>query len=176
MEAETHLSDLKSKIIANEDVLSRTTITSPIDGTIVGLSLHTVGGVVSPGKPILEIIPADSKLLVIAQVNTTDIDKVKVGLLAEVKFSAFNLRQVLIIEGRVIHVSADSFVDEVSHAPYYEAKIEVTKEGMERLKENGFVLVAGMPAEVMIQIGDRTALSYLVKPFREMLGRGFNEE
>ena len=176
VEAETHLSDLKSKIIANEDVLSRTTITSPIDGTIVGLSLHTVGGVVSPGKPILEIIPADSKLLVIAQVNTTDIDKVKVGLLAEVKFSAFNLRQVLIIEGRVIHVSADSFVDEVSHAPYYEAKIEVTKEGMERLKENGFVLVAGMPAEVMIQIGDRTALSYLVKPFREMLGRGFNEE
>ena len=73
-------------------------------------------------------------------------------------------------------MSADSFVDEVSHAPYYEAKIEVTKEGMERLKENGFVLVAGMPAEVMIQIGDRTALSYLVKPFREMLGRGFNEE
>jgi epimerase transport system membrane fusion protein len=176
VEAEMHVSDLKSKIIASEDILQRTTITSPIDGTVVGLSLHTVGGVLSPGKPILEIIPEDAKLLVIAQVKTTDVDKVMIGLIAEIKFSAFNLKNVLAIEGKVVHVSADIFMDEATHTPYYEAKIEVTQEGKKILEENKFVLVSGMPAEVMINIGDRTALDYLVKPFQEMLGRSLNEE
>lgn len=176
VEAETRISDLKSKIVANEDIIKRTTITSPIDGTVVGLSLHTVGGVVNPSKPILEIIPENAKLLVIVQVKTTDIDKVKVGLLAEIKFSAFNLKHILAIDGKVIHVSADIFTDEATHTPYYEAKIEVTKEGKKILDENGFVLVSGMPAEVMINIGDRTALDYLIKPFQEMLGRSLNEE
>ncbi|MFA5455066.1 MAG: HlyD family type I secretion periplasmic adaptor subunit [Sulfurimonas sp.] len=176
VEAETRISDLKSKIIANEDVLSRTTITSPIDGTILGLNLYTVGGVISPGKPLLEVIPQDAKLLVIAKVQTTDIDKVRVGLLADIMFPAFNMKQAHPIEGKVIHVSADAFMDEASKMPYYEAKIEVTKDGLELLKEYDFVLVSGMPADVMIKIGDRTALSYLVKPFTDMLDRSFNEE
>lgn len=176
VEAETRISDLKSKIIANEDVLSRTTITSPIDGTILGLNLYTVGGVISPGKPLLEVIPQDAKLLVIAKVQTTDIDKVRIGLLADIMFPAFNIKQAHPIEGKVIHVSADVFMDEASKMPYYEAKIEVTKDGMELLKEYDFVLVSGMPADVMIKIGDRTALSYLVKPFTDMLDRSFNEE
>lgn len=176
VEAETRISDLKSKIIANEDVLSRTTITSPIDGTILGLNLYTVGGVISPGKPLLEVIPQDAKLLVIAKVQTTDIDKVRIGLLADIMFPAFNIQQAHPIEGKVIHVSADAFMDEASKMPYYEAKIEVTKNGMELLREYDFVLVSGMPADVMIKIGDRTALSYLVKPFTDMLDRSFNEE
>ncbi len=79
VEAEIRISDLKSKIIANEDILQRTTITAPINGTVVGLSLHTIGGVVSPGKPILEIVPENAKLIVIAQVNTADVDKVRVA-------------------------------------------------------------------------------------------------
>ncbi|MCX6077345.1 MAG: HlyD family type I secretion periplasmic adaptor subunit [Campylobacterales bacterium] len=176
VEAETRESDLKSKIIANEDIIKRTTITSPIDGTVVGLSMHTVGGVVSPSKPILEIIPEDAKLIVVAQVKTTDVDKVVVGLKAEIKFSAFNLKHVLATDGKVVHVSADIFTDETTHTPYYEAKIEVTKEGKKILEKNNFVLVSGMPAEVMINIGDRTALDYFIKPFREMLGRSLNEE
>ena len=176
VETEIRISDLKSKIIANEDVLQRTNIVAPINGTVVGLSLHTIGGVVSPGKPILEVVPENAKLIVVAQVNTADIDKVRVGLVADIMFSAFNLKQAHQIEGKVIHVSADIFIDEASHAPYYEAKIEVTPEGAKLLDEYGFVLVSGMPAEVMIKIGDRTALSYLVKPFKEMLGRSFNEE
>jgi len=176
VETKSVISDLKSKIIANEDTLNRTTITSPIDGTIVGLKVHTVGAIIRPGEPILEIIPSDSKLLVIAQVQTTDIDKVKKGLLADIMFSAFNLKQVNVIQGKVIHVSADSFIDEVTGMPYYEAKIEVNEEGLKTLDDNGFVLVSGMPAQVMIKLGDRTALSYLVKPFKEMLGRSFNEE
>ncbi|SMP87006.1 membrane fusion protein, epimerase transport system [Epsilonproteobacteria bacterium SCGC AD-308-E02] len=176
VEVETRISDLKSKIMANEDVLNRTNILSPIDGTVVGLTLHTIGGVINPGRPILEIVPENAKLLVIAKVQTIDIDKVMVGSLAEVMFSAFNLKQVLAIKGKVIHVSADIFMDEATHMPYYEAKIEIIKEGEAILNENNFVLVSGMPATVMINIGDRTALDYLIKPFKEMLGRSFNEE
>jgi epimerase transport system membrane fusion protein len=176
VETKSLISDLKSKIVANQDMLDRTNIVSPIDGTVVGLSLHTVGAIIKPGTPVLEVIPLNAKLIVIAQVQTTDIDKVKVGLVANIMFSAFNLKQVHVINGRVIHVSADSFIDEVTGLPYYEAKIEVTKEGEEILKKNNFVLVSGMPAQVMIQLGNRTALSYLIKPFRQMLNRSFNEE
>ncbi len=176
VEAKSLISDLKSKIIANDDTLQRTNIVSPIDGTVVGLNLHTVGGIINQGDTILEIVPHDSELIVIAQVQTTDIDKVKIGLFADVMFSAFNLTHVHVIQGEVIHVSADSFVDKASGLPYYEAKIKVTKEGKQTLKDNGFILISGMPAQVMIQIGDRTALSYFVKPFSQMIDRSFNEE
>lgn len=176
VEAKNSISDLESKIRANEDTLERTNITAPVSGVVVGMSMHTLGGVIAPGKPILDIVSQDSNLYVIAKVQITDIDKVQPGLLADIRFSAFNLRNTHVIEGKVIYVSADSFVDEASKNQYYEAKIEVTPQGLEQLKEYGFVLVSGMPAEVMIKIGERTALSYFVKPFTDMLSRGFNEE
>jgi len=176
VEVKSKLADLKLRIIATKDTLNRTTIIAPIDGTVVGLNLHTVGGVIAPGSKILDIIPEDSDLIVVAQVVTTDIDKVKVGLKADIMFSAFNLRQTHFIEGEVIHVSADSFMDEATKQPYYEAKVIVTPEGEKYLKQYGFELVAGMPATVMIKLGERTALSYLVKPFTDMIVRGFNEE
>lgn len=170
------LADVRSKIIATKDILRRTAIVAPSDGVVVGLSLHTVGGVVTPSTEILQILPLDAKLIVVAQVMTSDIDKVKVGLYSDIRFSAFNIQKAHVVEGVVTHVSADSFIDEVTGEPYYEAKIMVTPHGEEQLKEYGFELVAGMPAEVMILIEDRTLLSYLVKPFIDMVGRGFNEE
>ncbi len=176
VKSKSAIEDLKSKIEATKDRLKRTKIYSPIDGTIVGLSLHTKGAVIRPGEDILEIVPADSKLIVIARVQITDIDKVKIGLHSDIRFSAFNLKQAHVIDGEVTHVSADSFLDNQTGTSYYEAKIEVTKKGREQLKDYGFILVSGMPAEVMINVGTRTAFSYFVKPFTDMLSRGFNEE
>lgn len=176
VQVKSQVSDLKSKLIATKDTLVRTEVKSPVSGIVVGMGIHTIGAVIAPGKEILYIVPEDSKLIVLAQVNTTDIDKVKIGLLADLMFSAFNMQKINVIEGKVIHISADSFVDEMTGMPYYEAKIEVTAEGVEELKKHGFTLVPGMPADVMIKIGDRTALSYFVKPFMDMLKKGFNEE
>lgn len=176
VETKTALSDLESKIKASEDVLSRTSITAPIGGVVVGMSMHTIGGVVAPGKPILDIVSQDSGLYVVAQVQVTDIDKVQPGLLADIRFSAFNLKNTHVIEGKVIHVSADSFLDEASKNQYYEAKIEVTPQGLQELQNYGFTLVSGMPAEVMIKTGERTTLSYFLKPLTDMFSRGFNEE
>lgn len=170
------ISDLKSKISSLEDVFQKSEIKAPISGNVVGLSTTSEGAVIRPGNDILQIIPENSDLIVTAQVSITDIDKVQVGLLSDIRFSAFNLQQAHVIEGEVIHISADRFTDEATGEPYYEAKIKVTKKGEERLKEYGFKLLPGMPAEVMINIGSRTPLSYLVKPFTDMISRGFNEE
>jgi len=170
------IAKLKEQLIVVKDSLRRTKILAPIDGVINGLSINTVGGVLAPGSDILDIIPMNSQLIVIAQVAITDIDKVVPGLLSDIRFSAFNLNQAHVIQGKVVYVSADSFIDEINGAPYYEAKIEVTKEGKEQLKGYGFHLVSGMPAEVMINIGDRTPLSYFLKPLTDMVTRGFNEE
>jgi epimerase transport system membrane fusion protein len=170
------ISELRSRIDANEDVLKRSSIVAPIDGVVVGMSMHTIGGVISSGQKILDIVSQDTDLYVVAQVQITDIDKVKNGLIADLRFSAFDLKLTKVIEGEVFHVSADSFIDEKNGAHYYQAKIRMTPQGAEQAREHGFNLVAGMPAEVMIKTGERTVLSYIVKPFADMLSRGFNEE
>ena len=176
VQTKSTISDLKSKIVAITDTLQRTKIVSPADGTVVGMDIHTIGGVIPPGKEILSVVPKDSKLVIIAEVQTTDIDKVKIGLNSDLMFPAFNMRQIHVIEGKVIGISADSFINQQTGMPYYEAKIEVTPDGMKTLEENNFKLVPGMPATVMIRLGDSTVLNYIIKPFKNMVIRGFNEE
>jgi len=176
VQTKTKIADLKSRIVSTKDKLKRTKILAPTSGVIVGLKKHTIGGVIGRGEEILDIVPKESKLLVIAQVKTTDIDRIKVGQYADLMFPAFNMRKVHVIEGKVIGVSADSFVDKATRQPYYEAKIELTKKGEEELKKHGFTLVSGMPATVMIKLERRTTLDYIIKPFKDMVIRGFNEE
>ena len=176
VQVKNNMSDLKSKIDSFEDIISKSDITAPTSGVVVGLKANTEGAVIRPGADILEIVPENSDLIVIARVQITDIDKVKIGLFADIRFSAFNLKNAHVIEGKIIYVAADRFTDEATGEPYYEAKIKVTPEGVAQLKEFGFKLLPGMPAEVMINIGERTPLSYLIKPFTDMISRGFNEE
>lgn len=176
VQVKNNMSDLKSKISHLEDIISKSEIKSPTNGIVVGLTAHTEGSVVRPGENILDIVPENADLIVVARVQIQDIDKVTVGLLSDIRFSAFNLKQAHVIQGEVIYVSADRFTDEATGEPYYEAKIKVTPDGILRLNEYKFKLIPGMPAEVMINIGSRTPLSYFVKPFTEMIYRGFNEE
>lgn len=176
VEAKSLVFDLKSKILAYQDTLTRTEIKAPNDGIVVGLNVYTIGGVIPQGKTILDIVPQNHDLIIVAQIPTTDRDKVATGLHTDIRFSAFNVQQTHVIDGTVTHVSADSFVDEQSGASYYEVKVVPTQSGFEQIGKYGFELVAGMPAEVMIKTGERTGMSYLLKPFMDMLSRGFNEE
>lgn len=176
VKVKSKISDLKSKIIANEDKLQKTSIIAPISGTVIGLDIHTKGGVIGGGKPILEIVPLHSKLIVEAEIKTTDIDKVVVGLSADIKFPAFPVNLIDVVKGKVSYVSADSFVNKKNGMSFYKVKIEVSDAGYQALKESGLTLVPGMPASVMINIGQRTVVEYLVKPFKNMLSRSFNEE
>ncbi|MDA1370916.1 MAG: HlyD family type I secretion periplasmic adaptor subunit [Proteobacteria bacterium] len=172
-DAQTNLNDVAERINAMRDVVARTVVRAPSDGIVNGMQFHTVGGVISPGSKIVDIVPQGEELIVEAKVATIDIDRVALGQQATIRFSTFG-SSVPTIFGNVINLSADSFTDEYTGIPYYLARIEVTPEGMADL--GNLVLMPGMPAEVYISTGNRTFLQYLFKPFSNALARSFNED
>ncbi|NYT63471.1 HlyD family type I secretion periplasmic adaptor subunit [Alcaligenaceae bacterium] len=180
-EVQSQLSDVQKEASALSDRLaaldytvSQTEIRSPIDGFVQNLNVHTVGGVIGPGTILMEVVPEGDSFIVQAQVPVQAIDKMKAGLDVEITFPAFNHARTPNIPGKVTTVSADRLIDEATHAPYYRAQIEVTPEGMALLGSN--VIRPGMPASVLIRTGERTMLSYLLKPLVERLDKSFKEE
>ncbi len=123
----------------------------------------------------MEVVPSGDGFVVEARVPDRDVDNVYRGQEAEIRFSAFNQRLSNVIEGEVIHVSADTFQDEATGAYYYKARIKVTEQGARDMTES-MQLLAGMPAEVMIRTGERTFASYIAKPITDMLARAMQEE
>lgn len=173
-DTQTKLFDLIERMRALQDTVERTEIRAPTDGTVVGLNVHTIGGVVATGTPLLEIVPQGEQLLVEAKVQPTDIDKVHPGLEADIRFTAFKLRTTPVVEGKILTVSADRLIDSDTKYPYYLARIQVTAQGMERLKE--LALLPGMPAEVIIKTGERSLLNYFVRPLLDAFARSFRED
>jgi len=137
------------------------------------LSVHTVGGVIGPGTLLMEIVPTDATYLVQARVPVQSIDRVSPGLDVDIMFPALNQRTIPNIPGKVVTLSADRLIDEATNMPYYLAQVEVTPEGAEMLKHE--MIRAGMPAAVLIRLGERTMMNYLLKPFLERLDRSFKE-
>ena len=172
-EAEARMSELRERLSAARHVLSRTHVTAPVSGTLVNLRVFTRGGVVGPGEPLMDIVPAGDELIIEARVEPTDIDVVYPGLPAQVRLTAFSQLTTPPLSGKVLQVSADNLVDERTGAPFYEARIALDPEQpeLEPLK-----LQPGMPAEVMIVTGKRTPLDYLLKPVVTSLGRALREE
>jgi membrane fusion protein, epimerase transport system len=171
---QTDLFDLRERIRALEKTLERTMIRSPQSGSVVGMQIHTIGGVLRTGDPILDIIPEDEPLIVEAQVEPNDINRVAPGLEADIRFSAFNTRTTPTVPGIVQTVSADRLTDQKTGLPYFLARIQVTQEGMETLR--GLTLLPGMPADVMIKTGERTFFEYLIRPLTDRLALGLKEE
>ena len=170
------ISEIKLKIDALQDKLNKTNIYSPADGYVVGIADYRQDSIIKASSDILEIVPKDNNLLVVGQVKSTDIDKIKVGLDANIIFSAFNTKKSHSIKAKIVYVSADSFIDEESNELFYEVKAKLNDKGMEQIKLYNFNLISGMPAEMMINTGSRTVLSYLVKPLVDRFNRSFNEE
>jgi len=164
-ETQTKISDLSTRALALEDTLARTDIRAPVAGEVVGLRVRTVGAVVGPGDPLLEIVPASGSLVVIARVNPIDIDSVRAGQSADIRFSAFDMRYTHVITGTVVKVSADAMQDPQSELQYYEAEVQVDAEGITQMREEGFNLVPGMPAEVLIKTGGLTLMRLLAEAF-----------
>lgn len=177
--SQTHaqVSDLHSRVAALKDMKERTVITSPVDGIITNLQLHTIGGVISPAKPILEIVPSGDQLIIEGNVVATEIGNVHRGLRAEIRFPGFaHIKSLDVIEGEVTHIAPDAIKDEASGALYYQVKIAVTQKGEQELLRNNLVLQAGIPAEVMIVSASRTMLDYLIHPLKMMFVKSFNEK
>jgi epimerase transport system membrane fusion protein len=166
--------DLQEKASALKDRLSRIVIRAPEDGMVLDMKVHTIGGVVSAGTPLLDIVPESSDLVVEAHVSTNDIDRITLGKLTDIRFSAFNAATTPVIQGEVTRISADRLTDEKTNEGYYLVRVKVTDEGLKRLGDRK--LQPGMPAEVLINAGERTMLQYLLKPARNMFAKSMIEE
>jgi len=173
-EVESQLHDLRERRGASGDVLTRTEIRAPIAGTVVGLKIATTGGVIAAGESIMDIVPADDRLIVEAKVSPQDIDVVRAGLSAQVRFTALSQRNSVPVDGDVISVSADRLADQFTPEGYYLARVALAPNVHALL--GGVKLQPGMRAEVMIVTGANTALGYFMKPVANSFNRAFREE
>lgn len=173
-EVQTLIFDLTERFTAINDRAQRTRVRAPETGMVLGMQVHTVGGVIAPGTPLLDLVPATEDLVVEAQISPIDIDRIAIGKLADIRFSAFNSATTPVIEGVLTHLSADRLVDEKTGVPYYLGRIELTPRGRQTL--GTLSLVPGMPAEVLINTGERTLLNYLVQPATNAFARSLIED
>ena len=171
---QTNINDANDRITVLEDIVSRTIIRAPDSGLVNGLQVHTIGGVISPGMRIVDIVPETDDLIVEARVLPIDVDRVIVGQEATIRFSTFGGGTVPTVFGELISVSADSFQDQMTGAPYYLARVEVTQDSLVDLGD--LTLIPGMPADVFIKTGSRTLFEYLLKPFSNAVARGLRED
>lgn len=161
-----------------QEELARTTLLAPASGQVVGLQVHTIGGVIQPGQKILDIVPANEPLIIDAQIQPHLIDKIKIGQDADVRFSTFSNSPQLLVEGKLVMISKDLLTQvAVNNQPansYYSARIAITPKGLRDLK--GHQLQPGMPVQVVIKTGERTLLTYLLHPLTKRIAASMTEE
>lgn len=167
------LATLEPQYVGAVERLKRVAITAPVSGRVVGMTVFTSGGVVRPGASILDIVPIDQPLVVEARVNTADIEKLFVGQSTRVRLSAFDQAEIPEATGKIVDISADSLEDDRTGQSYYTAR--VTLDRSQPAAVAGLDLVPGMPADLFVNTGERSALSYLTQPLQDRLARTFIE-
>ncbi|WP_299472496.1 HlyD family type I secretion periplasmic adaptor subunit [uncultured Roseibium sp.] len=174
LDAQLELNITNEQIISAKDVLDRLVVYAPQGGIVYDIEMRTPGGVVEPGKAIMDIVPQDEKMLVEVRMNLKDIDHVRVGSEARIRLTAYDRRNVRPLEGEVTYVAADQTVDQQTQAAFYVVRAEVSQE---ELSNNPVVaLYPGMPAEVLILRRARKAIEYLVEPLTDSFNRAFRED
>lgn len=173
-ETNDKIGELIERKVTAEDQLRRVDIRAPQDGMVLQSTVHTVGGVVTAGDAIMLIVPQADDLQVEAKVNPVDIDKLQIGQKTLLRLSAFNQRTTPELNGVVTRVSPDVTTDQRTGQSYYTIRVSMPAEEVARLGD--VKLIPGMPVEAFVQTGDRTMLSYLMKPFHDQLMRAFREK
>ncbi|PQQ38972.1 hemolysin D [Photorhabdus luminescens] len=173
-EVQVSASEYRNKLDTAQFELTHTSIVAPVDGTVVGLNIFTQGGVVAPGEKLMEILPDQMAFEVETRVAVNLADKISKGLNVDLMFTAFNQNRTPKVEGKVAVISADRLVDPASSQPYYQMRVVVSPEGMEKLK--GLDIRPGMPVEVFVKTGSRSLLSYLFKPLLDRASTSLIEE
>jgi protease secretion system membrane fusion protein len=163
----------QGKVIALAEELQRIVIKSPATGQVVGLAYQTVGGVIPPGQKLMDIVPQGDSLLLETRIPPNLIDSVRTGLLADVRFSSFINAPQLVVQGKVISVSADLLSEPQTGSIYFLARVEITPDGMKALGKRQ--MHPGMPAEVVIRTGERTVLTYLLNPLTRRMAASMKE-
>ncbi|MFM9940869.1 MAG: HlyD family type I secretion periplasmic adaptor subunit [Hyphomicrobiaceae bacterium] len=172
-EVEARIAELFERRVAAEDQLRRVDITAPIGGIVHELGVHTVGGVIQAGEVMMLIVPVSEILTVEARIPPQERDQVAIGMPARLRFSAFNQRTTPEVGGLVTGISADLSKEQATGATYYVVRIRISETAREQLA--GLSVVPGMPVEAFIEAGERTAMTYITKPFTDNLRRIFTE-
>lgn len=174
-DVEAKWGELVQKQVAARDQLRRVELRAPISGHVHQLAVHTVGGVVGPTETIMLVVPQDDELTIEAKVQPTDIDQLHHGQIANVRLAAFNQRTTPELRGKVERISADLTTERETGVSYYTIRIGLLAEDLAKL-DTGLTLMPGMPAEVYVTTGERTPLSYFMKPLADQLHRALREE
>jgi HlyD family secretion protein len=179
-QAGTALADVTAKVSDQQlrkatanDTYDRSAVRAPQDGIVDKLAFTTLGSMVPPMQTIMQIVPDHDRLTVEAKLSPNDVDQVKAGAVADLRFTAFNTRVTPQILGKVRTVSADRETDERTGSAFYRTTIDIDPGQLKRL--DGQALVPGMPVEVYVQTGRRSMLSYLLKPFFDQVSRSFRQ-
>jgi len=182
-EASSQLAEVRREVQAQQErlfavteELKRIVITSPVDGQVVGMTVTAVGGVVSPGQRLMDIVPQDSPLLLDAKIPPHTIDRIKVGDPVDVRFSAFSHSPQLMVPAKLVSLSHDALTEQQGNAnmTYYLGRVEVTEEGVKLLGSR--VMQPGMQAEVLVRTGARSLLTYLLHPLTKRIAQALKEE
>ncbi len=172
-EVRSRIAQLEEQKIAAEDELTRVAIIAPINGYVHQLAVHTIGGVIAPGETVMQIVPKEDQLIVEAHVSPLNIDQMAPGQRARVRFPSFDRRTTPELNAELLTLSADLSQDERTGAGYYVARMVIDDE--ELVKLGSHTLVPGMPVETFLQTGDRTVLSYLMKPIMDQIAHAMRE-
>lgn len=172
-DTQAQVAGLSERRIAAEEQLSRTEVRAPQAGFVHELAVHTIGGVVTPGETLMQIVPEKDALVVEARVSPTDIDQVHIGQQAFITFSAFSQRTTPQLDGHVISISPDLIQDPKTGLSYFTARVAPDPGQIERLGD--LKLLPGMPAEVFIRSGERTVMTFLLKPLADQIRHTFRE-
>lgn len=174
-EVERRISSLRDTYFALKRRLEKTTITSPIDGTVMALRFHHPGQVIRPAEPILEIVPANATFVIEAKLSPHYVEDVKVGQEVDLRFIAIDPRKTPVLLGKLVYISPDALVEQVpgGFASYYLLRIEPTNETLKELHKLGKEILPGMPVDVIVKTGKRPFLSYILKPFLDRLSTAF---
>ncbi len=177
-DTQSKLSEVLPRLISAREQLQRAMVRSPATGQVVGLTVFTVGGVVSPGQTLMEVVPANKHLVIQAQVDPRGADDVYPGQEAQVRFTSVDDRTLPLLSGRVRTISADSFSDEKSGAAYFRAEVEVAPSELQKVRGalGRGKLRPGLPVEVVLSVRKRTALQYLLEPLNAHFWRSFREQ
>jgi HlyD family secretion protein len=173
-ETNDKIGEFVERKVTAEDQLRRTDIRAPQDGMVLQSTVHTVGGVITAGDAIMMIVPQSDDLQVEAKVNPQDIDKLQIGQKTLLRLSAFNQRTTPELNGVVTRVSPDTTTDQRTGTSYYTIRVSMPPAEVARLGEAK--LIPGMPVEAFVQTGERTLISYLMKPLSDQLMRAFREK
>lgn len=166
----TVLNEQRTRSVAVNDQQDNTQINAPYAGTVEKLAFTAAGDVIQPAEPILEIVPRGETMIVEAAISPTDVDRVRVGQSANLRFVAFNLATTPEIAGEVTYVASDRQEDKETGAAFYIVKISIDQE---QLRRERLELRSGMPVEAVISTGSRTMMSFITKPLRDQLARAF---